>query len=120
MDNHTNIQQLKNRVKDFCEARDWDQFHNAKELAINVVAEGSELLQLFRFKSNEEVELMLQDSAQREKVGDEIADVAYALLRLVQKYDFDLSELFEHKMIKNDKKYPVEKARSCNKKYNEF
>jgi len=44
MDYKTNIQELKNRIKEFCEARDWDQFHGAKELAIGVITESSELL----------------------------------------------------------------------------
>ena len=119
MDKSTSIEELKTRVKDYCEVRDWDQFHHAKELSINILAESSELLQLFRFKSNEEVDVLLQDEVFRQKVGEEIADVAYALLRLVQKYNFDLSTEFENKMLKNEHKYPIDKFKSSPKKYNE-
>ena len=48
MDNKVTLEELKNKVKDFCEKRDWDQFHNPKELSIGISTEANELLQLFR------------------------------------------------------------------------
>ena len=56
MDHETNIQALKEKVKLFCEERDWDQYHNAKDLAIGIITESSELLEHFRFKSEKEIE----------------------------------------------------------------
>lgn len=119
-DQTTSIADLKKSVKAFCEARDWDQYHNAKDLAIGVSTEAGELLDLFRFKSPEEVEAMFRDAWEREDIEDELSDVLFFLLRLGQKYDIDLAEALERKMEKNALKYPVEKTRGSNKKYNEF
>ncbi len=115
-----NIQEIKDFVKKYCEERDWDQFHNAKELAIALSLEASELLEPFRFKSEKEIEELFKDSKKREEIEDEMADVLYFLVRLAQKYDVDLSEAFDRKMEKSAKKYPIDKAKGSNKKYNEF
>lgn len=119
-DSETNIQELKDFVKKYCEERDWDQFHGAKELAIALIIESAELLEPFRFKSEKEVEELFKNPEKREHIEDEMADVMYFLFRLAQKYDIDLSEAFERKMAKSAKKYPVDKAKGSNKKYNEF
>ncbi len=116
----TSIGVLKERVKSFCEARDWDQYHNAKDLAIGVSTEAGELLDLFRFKSPGEVEVMFHNALEREDIEDELSDVLFFVLRLGQKYDIDLARAFERKMEKNALKYPVEKTRGSNKKYNKF
>jgi NTP pyrophosphatase (non-canonical NTP hydrolase) len=119
-DSTITIADLKKQVKQFCVARDWDQYHNAKDLAIGVSTEAGELLDLFRFKSLEEVEAMFRDAGERGDVEDEAADVLFFLLRLGQKYDIDLARAFERKLEKNAKKYPVEKALGSNKKYNKL
>jgi NTP pyrophosphatase (non-canonical NTP hydrolase) len=113
----TTISELKEQVKRFCEARDWDKYHNAKDLAIGVSTESGELLDLFRFKSLDEVEEMFRNGGERMEIEDEMADVMLFLLRMAQKYDIDLARAFANKMGKNEKKYPVEKARGLNKKY---
>ena len=74
----------------------------------------------FRFKSKEEVEALFKDKNKKEEIEDEMADIFAFLIRLAQRYDIDLSEAFERKMNKVKKKYPVEKARGSNKKYNEL
>ncbi len=119
MDQKANLLELKEKVRVFCEARDWDQFHNAKELAIGMSIECSELLDLFRFKSEKEVEELFRDIEKKEKVSEEMADILYGLLRLAQRYDIDLSEELNKKMAKSEKKYPVEKFKGSNRKYNE-
>lgn len=106
-------------VKKFCEERDWDQYHNPKELSIGIVTEASELLDHFRFKSDEEMEHMLDDEKKREEIADELADILYFVLRFAQKYNFDLTEEFMRKMSINEMKYPVDKFRGSNKKYTE-
>lgn len=120
MDNQTTIKQLKDIIQKFCEDRDWDQYHNAKDLAIGVSTEASELLDIFRFKSEKQVEEMFTDAKTRSEISDEIADTLYFILRLAQKYNIDLTTAFQEKMIKNSKKYPVEKAKGSNKKYGEL
>ena len=119
-DEEKKIHELKEKVKEFCEERDWDQFHNAKELIIALTIEASELLEPFRWKTAEEVEEIMKDEQKREAIGEEMADVLYFLVRLAQRYDIDLSEELDKKMEKNNEKYPVEKFKGSNKKYNEI
>lgn len=120
MDNIKTIEELKTRIQGFCEERDWDQFHNAKELAIGIVTEASELLEHFRFKSEKQIDKIFADNGKKQSLSEEISDIFFFLLRLAQKYDIDLSTELEKKIIKNGDKYPIEKAKGCNKKYTEF
>jgi NTP pyrophosphatase (non-canonical NTP hydrolase) len=114
------IEELENRVEDFCELRDWDQYHNPKDLAIGVSTEASELLEHFRFKSPQEAEELLNTTEEREEIEEEMADVLFFLLRMAGKYDIDLVEVFERKMAKNSERYPVEKAKGSNEKYTKW
>jgi NTP pyrophosphatase (non-canonical NTP hydrolase) len=120
MDQSTNIHELKEKVKKFCDERDWDQYHNAKELAIGIITEASELLEHFRFKSEKEMEEMFKNPEKRLSISEEMADVFYFMLRLAQRYDIDLATAFNKKMDKNALKYPIEKARGSNLKYTEL
>ena len=119
-DEERKIQEIKEFVKKYCEERDWDQFHGAKDLAIALSIEAGELLEHFRFKSKEEVEELFKDLKKKEEISDEMADILYFLIRMAQKYDIDLAEAFDKKMEKSAKNYPIEKAKGSNKKYNEF
>jgi NTP pyrophosphatase (non-canonical NTP hydrolase) len=119
-DSRTTIAELKQEVKKFSDARDWNKFHGAKDLAIGIVTEASELLQEFRFKSEDEVEGMFKDPAKAELIGDEIADTLYFLLQISQRYGLDLSKELQRKLKKNTVNYPVEKSRGSNKKYSEL
>lgn len=109
---------MKEIVKTFSEERDWDQYHNAKDLAIGIITESSELLEHFRFKSAKEVEEVTKQK--KEEISEELSDILFFILRLAQRYDIDLSSEFQKKMQKNVKKYPIEKSKGSNKKYNEL
>lgn len=117
MDKNTNIEELKEQIKKFCEDRDWDQFHNPKELAIGIITEAGELLDKFRFKNEDEMKNIL--AKRKEEISDELADVAIFLLRFSQKHDIDLSEAIKIKLEKNEKKYPAREWKGSNKKYDE-
>lgn len=92
--------------------RDWEQFHNPKDLAIALSVEAGELLELFLWKD--------ADHADVNKIREELADVlAYSLL-LADKYKLDIGEIVKEKVKKNEVKYPVEKARGSAKKYTEL
>ncbi len=108
MDDKTTIAALKEKVKVFSEERDWDQFHNAKDLAIGVITEASELLEHFRFLSEKEVGDFFDDEKRKNAASEEIADILIFLFRLAQKYDIDLSDAFVKKLQKNEKRFPVE------------
>jgi NTP pyrophosphatase (non-canonical NTP hydrolase) len=120
MDDQTTIQELKVKVKKFCDDRDWEQFHNAKELAEAMIIESAEVLEHFRWKSHDEVDAMFENPKKRKEIEHEMADVLYFLIRLAQKYNIDLSDALDSKMKENGEKYPIEKAKGVHKKYNEL
>jgi NTP pyrophosphatase (non-canonical NTP hydrolase) len=120
MDDKTTIKELKEKIQEFCELRDWDQYHNAKELSIGIVTEASELLQHFRFKSEKQVDEMFQNKLKRHEISEELVDVLFFILRFSEKYDIDLSDELKKKIEKNVQKYPIEKAKGSNKKYSEY
>ncbi|RZD14181.1 MAG: nucleotide pyrophosphohydrolase [Candidatus Acidulodesulfobacterium ferriphilum] len=119
-DSQSTVAELKDAVREFCEKRDWDRYHNAKDLAIGIITEASELLEFFRFKDDAEIRLLMNDNEKLKEISHELADIFYFILRFSQKYGIDITESFEAKMKVNEVKYPVDKAWGSNKKYNEF
>ena len=117
-DDITTLGTLKGHVRDFCEARDWDRFHGAKDLAIGLVTEASEVLEHFRFQSDEDIAAILADDGRKAEIEAELADTLFFLLRFAGRYDIDLTAAFDRKLAKNAAKYPVETARGSNRKYN--
>jgi NTP pyrophosphatase (non-canonical NTP hydrolase) len=120
VDNKTSVKQLKNLVQQFCEIRDWDQYHGPKDLAIGVVTEAAELLDHFRFKTEAEARKYLSNPKKRLEVEDEVADTFFMLLRLAQMYDIDLTTALRRKTKLNNQKYPVNKSKGSNKKYTDL
>jgi NTP pyrophosphatase (non-canonical NTP hydrolase) len=103
---------------EFRRIRNWEQFHKPKELAGALTIEASELQELFQWKTDEEVARLLSSSS-REKVLDEIADVAIVLSYLCHDLAIDLSSVVLSKLKKNEAKYPVEKSYGNANKYDE-
>ncbi len=102
---------IKELIK-FRNARDWEQFHNPKDLALAINVEAGELLELFLWKN--------ANDANSEKVKEELADIfAFAFL-LADKYGFDVKQIVLEKIKLNGEKYPVDKAKGTAKKYNEL
>lgn len=106
-DADTTLDQVKLWVRQFCEDRNWDPYHSPKDLAIGLVTESSELLELFRFVPEAEIAKLMEDENVREKMADELADSLYFILRFAQMYGFDLSSAVQAKLKKNAKKYPA-------------
>jgi NTP pyrophosphatase (non-canonical NTP hydrolase) len=96
----------------FRNERDWDQFHNPKDLAIALSIEANELLELFLWKN--------ADLADTEKVKEELADVFSFAFLIADKYKFDIKDIVLAKILKNAEKYPVEKSKGTARKYNEL
>jgi NTP pyrophosphatase (non-canonical NTP hydrolase) len=113
-DHDTVIAELKADVRTFCEARDWDQFHGAKDLAIAIATEAAVLLELFRFATPEDVEEQLDQG--RAEIQDELADILIFVLRFGQRFDFDLANAVRAKLAANERRYPVEVTRGSNRK----
>ncbi len=118
-ENSTTIKQLKELVEQFRDARDWKQFHTPKDNAIDVAAEAGELVQHFRYKTNEQIQEFLKDPQKMQEISYEMADVLWGLLYLAIDLKIDLAEALEKKLQVTAKRYPIEKSFGINKKYNE-
>jgi NTP pyrophosphatase (non-canonical NTP hydrolase) len=106
---------LMSELQKFRDARNWDQFHNSKDLALAISIEAAELNELFLWKSIEESE-----KVDKNKLEVELADMLAFSLLLVGKHGFDVKEMVLEKIRKNNVKYPVEKAKGTAKKCNEL
>lgn len=102
---------LIKEINQFRDERDWRQFHNAKDLALSVSLEASELLENFQWKSSEEA---IADDL--ENIKDEIADVMIYSLMLADDLNFNVEEIVRNKIKKNGEKYTVEKSRGNHKR----
>lgn len=107
--------ELVERIKKFCNERDWSQFHDPKNLAISLQLESSEVLELFQWTKDNEIK-----AGKEEDMADELADVMYWLIMLSNHYNIDLTHALNKKMDKNEAKYPVEKAKGKSVKYTEL
>ena len=102
----------------FRNARKWKQFHNAKDMAISLSLEASEVLEHFQWKSKEEIEEYIK--THKEHIGEELADVFYWVLLMSHDLKIDIIEALDKKMKKNAEKYPIKKAKGKHTKYNKL
>ena len=108
------VEIMMQHIRQFCEIRDWDQYNNPKDLAIGVSTEANELLDIFRFKTELDMSLMMRNSEVRESIGEELADVLFFLLRFCSMYKFDPGKILADKIRKNEVKYPVDIVKGRN------
>ena len=108
----SDLEELCRAVVKFTQERDWDQFHNGKDLALALSIEAAELNEAFLWKDASEVKL--------EKVKEELADIVNYAILLADKYNLDIKQIVLDKLKKNAEKYPVDKAYGSAKKYNEL
>jgi dCTP diphosphatase len=111
---------LQNKVIEFRDARDWGQYHNAKDLAISLMLEAAELLEVYQWKDAGGVEAIKGDPESRRKVKEELGDVLIYALNICYAFGFDPSDVILKKLEMNEKKYPVEKAKGSAKKYTKY
>lgn len=110
----TDLETYAEQAREFCEERDWTQFHTPKDLAIGLSTEAGELLELFRFLDEEDVEARLEDPEFAETVRDELGDVVFFLVRLSQVLDVDPVEAAAAKLEKSREKYPADEYEGDN------
>ena len=110
-DTSTTITDLRNFVEDFVQERDWSQFHNAKNLSMALSIEAGELMDIFKWNTNEECERMMSEKKTRQEATDEIADVMIYALAFANRNDINIADSIDQKMIKNRIKYPTDKYR---------
>jgi NTP pyrophosphatase (non-canonical NTP hydrolase) len=109
---------LRDRLKAFAEARDWEQFHSPKNLAMALIVEAAELLEHFQWLTTEQSEDLPADK--RREVELEMADIFIYLMRLCERLEVDLLKVVEEKIQMNEEKYPADKVRGSAKKYSEY
>ena len=112
------LETLRVRLAGFAMERDWDQFHNPKNLAMALAGEAGEVLEHFQWLTFEQASSLPAET--HAEVALECADVLLFLLRLCDKLDIDLAAAAKKKLVLNAKKYPVEKSRGKATKYNKL
>ena len=116
MPNPSDLLLLRDKLRAFAEARDWDQFHSPKNLSMALMVEAAELMEHFQWLS----EAQSGNPENKDAVAEELADILLYLVRLADKLDVDLLEAALHKLEKNAAKYPAEQVRGSSKKYSEY
>ena len=104
-------------IQKFRDERDWMQFHNPKDMATALAIEAAELQELFLWKDKKEMEEFVKNKKNIEEISDELADVFTFALELAENLGINIEKSVENKLIKNAKKYPVEKAKGKHTKY---
>lgn len=109
---------LKQQLADFAQARDWDQFHSPKNLAMALNVEAAELLEHFQWLTEQQSATL--DDQVLKQVAAELADIQIYLVRLSDKLGVDLAEAVQTKMRSNAEKYPADRVRGSAAKYTSY
>jgi dCTP diphosphatase len=118
MPNPSDLLMLRDKLRAFAEARDWDQFHSPKNLCMALMVEVAELMEHFQWLT--ETQSGSLDAAKKAVVAEELADTLLYLVRLSDKLGVDLPEAALLKLEKNEAKYPAEQVRGSSRKYSEY
>jgi len=118
MSSAPSLEQIRDQLRAFVAERDWDQFHNPKNLAMAMVVEAGELMEHFQWLTPEQADAL--DAAARSEVELEVADVLLFLLRLCDRLDIDPLQAAQRKLALNARKYPVDKSRGRSTKYDKL
>jgi NTP pyrophosphatase (non-canonical NTP hydrolase) len=106
------LDELHESIRTFVRERNWEQFHDPKNLSMALASETGEVLDIFRWMDNDEADRVREDEETMERIEDEIGDVALCLLMLCDRLDVDLLEAAEQKLETNCEKYPVDEVRA--------
>lgn len=108
----SDLEELRKHIAHFTQERDWDQFHNGKDLALALSIEAAELNEAFLWKDASQVNV--------DKVKEELADIFNYAILIADKYNLDIKQIVMDKLKRNAYKYPVDKAYGSAKKYDEL
>jgi dCTP diphosphatase len=114
----TELEGLREQLRKFAAARDWDQFHSPKNLAMALSVEAGELLEVFQWLTEDQSRSLTPEA--KAAASEEMADVLLYLIRLGDQLGIDPLAAAHRKLVVNEQRYPVEKARGNSKKYNEL
>jgi len=112
------LESLRDRLREFAQVRDWDQYHTPKNLSMALIAEAAELIEHFQWVDGNQSHVLAEKT--RQSVEEELADILIYLVRISDKLEIDLYDAVERKIEINEKKYPAEKVRGSAKKYTEY
>lgn len=114
------ISRLQLALHEFAEARDWNQFHDAKNLSMALVVEAGELVEILQWLTAEEASKVMEEPRTAAAIREELADVFGYLLRIADILDVSLVEALDQKLEVNEDKYPIIKSKGNAKKYTEL
>ena len=114
------LEDLLNKIQTFSDERDWSQFHTIKNLILAVSAEVGELAEVVQWKSDQEVVEYLKSPEGKNKLSEEVADVAIYLLRICQQQNLNFIDILNKKMELNSISYPIEKSKGNARKYTDL
>jgi len=115
---HDSLEELRQQLRRFAQARDWEQFHTPKNLSMALIAEAAELIEHFQWLTAKESEAL--PPARREAVAQEMADVLIYLVRMADRLGVDLIAAAARKMAANEERYPASKVRSDARRAGEY
>lgn len=118
MTDQSDLLLLRDKLRAFAEARDWDQFHSPKNLSMALMVEVAEMMEHFQWLTESQSGNL--EAQKKAVVAEELADILLYLVRLSDKLDVDLLKAALHKLGKNEVKYPAEQVRGSAKKYSEY
>jgi dCTP diphosphatase len=119
-DSESTIEALKNLVRDFSRRRDWEQFHHPKDLGVALAIEVGELLEHFRYQTDEQIGERLSDGDAKRELAHEMADCFWLLLRLADVCGVDMAASLQEKVALAELKYPIDQVKGKPHKYTHY
>lgn len=114
----SDIKELTKKIKKFRDARHWKQFHNPKDVSLSLVLEATEVMEHFQWKKPKEIKEYIKKN--KREIAEELADVLYWILLMSYDLKVDIKKELEKKLVKNEKRYPLKKAKGKHTKYNKL
>jgi NTP pyrophosphatase (non-canonical NTP hydrolase) len=114
------LDDLITKALKFREERNWKQYHSARNIALSIVLESAELLEIFQWKTDAESKQLLDDPVQRENIADELSDILLYSILMANDLNIDIIKAADKKIDKNAAKYPVDKVKGRAVKYTEL
>ncbi|MEM5871526.1 MAG: nucleotide pyrophosphohydrolase [Candidatus Aenigmatarchaeota archaeon] len=106
---YVDFEKLKDKIRKFVRERDWEKYHNPKDLAIAIAVEAGELLEIFQWMKDSEAEKVKENKQLMEKIESELADVLNLCIRMADKLDLNLGRIVLNKLKEAERKYPKDK-----------
>lgn len=116
----SDLSQIQVRLRAFARERDWEQFHNPKNLSMAIACEAGELLELFQWLSESDSQGIMNDAKKADRIREELADILIYLIRLSDVLNVELEDAVTRKIDLNAAKYPIATSKGTARKYNEL